>query len=156
MTIASTSPVAGESLAEAAERISSAIPIRAQTATNEECAARRDAIDATLIARCVWQRERCWHTAQLVDGQIAGVWARSTEEAELDLTVWFGTRCHWVIADPVHAVRAEYFPHGIRRHTDACRRFPLAPPRRPRDQFAAADSLLEQLGPADNWPGPLL
>lgn len=149
-----TPPGPGESLAEAAERIREAIPIRSKTASNEECAARRAAIEATLAERKVWQRERCWYTAQLTDGQVVGVWARSSEEAEIDLTVWFGQRCHWVIADPIHAVRAEYFPHGIRRPIDAARRFPLAPPRRPRDQIAPAESVLETLGP-EAW-GPAL
>ena len=136
-----TDPVEGETLAEAGQRIRDAIPIRSQTATEKECAARRLAIDATLAARRVWNRERLWHTAQLADGQIVGVWARSTEEAELDLTVWSGQPCHWVIADRTLAVGGEYFPAGIRRPQDADRRFPLTPPRRPRDQFSPTASL---------------
>lgn len=147
-----TTPVPGESLAEAGERIREAIPILSRTASNEECAARREAIETTLAAREVWSRDRCWYTAQLTDGQIVGVWACSSDEAELDLIVWFGQRCHWVVGDPIHAVRAEYFPRGIRRPIDAARRFPLAPPRRPRDLFAPTDSLLETLGP-EAW-GP--
>lgn len=140
-----TVPVERETLAEAGQRIRDAIPIRSETASEEECAARRLAIDATLAARRVWLQERQWHTAQLADGQIVGVWARSTEEAELDLTVWFGQPCHWVIADPTLAVRGEYSPASLRRSQDAGRRFPLTPPRRPRDQFSPADSLLASL-----------
>lgn len=140
-----TVPVEGESLAEAGQRIRDAIPIRAQTATEDECVARRLAVDATLAARRVWHQDRQWHIAQLVDGQIAGVWARSTEEAELDLTVWFGQPCHWAVADPALAVRGEYFSAGIRRPQDEGRRFPLTPPRRPRDQFSPADELLASL-----------
>lgn len=151
-----TVPVAGETLAEAGERIRAAIPIRAQTATNDECTARRLAIEATLAAHRVWQQPRTWFTAQLEDGQIAGVWAQSSEEAELDLTVWFGTRCHWVIADPNHAVRAEYLPRGIRNPRDAHARYPLAPPRRPRDAFAPLTSLLEPLGSTSQRSGPTL
>lgn len=149
-----TVPFAGETLAEAGQRIRDAIPLRSQTATDDECAARRCAIDATLEARGVWHQERKWHTAQLADGQIAGVWARSTEEAELNLTVWFGQSCHWVIGDPALAVRGEYFAAGIRRPQDSGRRFPLTPPRRPRDQFAPADSLLERLAAPDRRATP--
>ncbi len=151
-----TVQVEGESLAEAGQRIRDAIPICAQTATEDECVARRLAIDATLAARRVWHQDRQWHTAQLVDGQIAGVWARSTEEAELDLTVWFGQPCHWVVADPAHAVRGEYFPAGIRRPQDEGRRFPLTPPRRARDHFAPAESLLELLSTSNSQATPAL
>ncbi|WP_448255957.1 hypothetical protein [Microbacterium aurum] len=149
-----TVPVPGETIAEAGERIRAAVPIRGARAIEDECIARRLAIEATLAARKVWHQERCWHTAQLADGQISGVWAQSTEEAELDLTVWHGQRCHWVLADPGNLIRAEYFPQGIRRAVDAGRRFPLAPPRRPRDQFAPAGSLLDPLGAPDSWAGP--
>lgn len=148
-----TVPVPGETLAEAGERIRAAIPIRGHTATGDECRARRPAINATLAAHRVWHRARQWHTAQLVDGRITGVWARSTEEAELDLTVWLGARCHWVLADPAHAIRNEYLPYG-RRAGDRNRRFPLGPPRRPRDQFAPTDSLLDPLGPPPTGPAP--
>lgn len=146
-----TLPVPGETLAEAGERIRAAIPIRGRAATNDECLARRLAIDATLAAHRVWARERQWHTAQLVDGRIAGVWARSTEEAELDLTVWFGTRCHWVLADPTCAIRHAYLP-PVGRAVDPNRRFPLGLPRRPRDQFAATDSLLDPLDTPSSGP----
>lgn len=148
-----TVPVPGETLAEAGERIRAAIPIRGHTATNDECLARRLAINATLAAHRVWRQERQWHTAQMVDGRIAGVWARSTEEAELDLTVWLGARCHWVLADPAYAIRNEYLPGGPRAG-DLNRRFPLGPPRRPRDPFASTDSLLEPLEPPPTGPGP--
>lgn len=147
-----TTPVPGETLAEAGERIRAAIPIRGHTATDDECLARRLAIDATISARRVWHRERQWHTAQLVDGRITGVWARSTEEAELDVTVWLGAQCHWVLADPTHGIRHEYLPDA-RSARDRNRRFPLLPPRRPRDQFAPTDSLLDLLGPPPTGPG---
>lgn len=143
MTANPTEPVPRETLTEAAERIRAAVPIRARTATNDECAARRAAIDATLTARRTWQRERAWHTSQLTDGQVVGVWAHSPDEAELTLAVWWGHPCHWVIADPNGDVRAEYHPTGARTHGH---QFPLAPPRRPRDQFALATSLLDPLG----------
>lgn len=147
-----TAPVPGETLADAGERIRAALPIRGRTATDDECLARRLAIDATLATRQVWHQDRQWHTAQLVDGRITGVWARSTEEAELDLTVWVGTRCAWVLSDPTYAVRNEYLPGG-RRASDGDRRFPLGPPRRPRDQFAPTDCLLDLLGPPPTGPG---
>lgn len=138
-----TAPVDGETIAEAATRIRTAIPIQLDTATEAECRARRDAIEDTLTARAVWRRERAWHSAQLGDGQIAGVWAHSTEEAELQLSVWWGKPCHWVIADPDLRVRAEYLPNGTHTAATAGRRFPLAPPRRPRDQYAAASPLFD-------------
>ncbi len=146
-----TVPVAGESLAEAGQRIRDAIPICAHTASEDECVARRLAIDATLAARRVWHKNRQWHTAQLADGQIVGVSARSTEEAELDLTVWFAQPCHWVIADPALAVRGEYFPAGIRRARDVGRVFPLcASPASPRRVRA------RRLAPrAPRYPSPL-
>lgn len=144
-------PVPGESFAEAGERIRAAIPIRAQTATEDECLARRLAIDATLAARGTWHRDRAWHTAQLVDGLIAGVWARSTDEAELELTVSRGQRCHWVVADPGGLIRAEYLP--ARGASSRDRAFPLGPPRRHRDQFDPVASLLDPLGAPRTW-GP--
>ncbi|GAA3920674.1 hypothetical protein [Microbacterium invictum] len=145
-----TSPVAGESLAEAAERIRAAVPIEGDTATDLECRWRRQMIDATLAARGVVGRTYEWHTAQLDDGRIAGVFAESTDEAELSLTVWWGNRCHWVIADPTCLVRAEYLPRGIRTAATADRRFPLGPPRRVRDQFATAESLLDRFALPDH------
>lgn len=148
MTAYDTAPAPGEALAEAAKRIRVAVPIRAETATDDECVARRAAIDATLTARHVWQGERGWYTAQLTDGQVVGVWAHSPDEAELTLTVWWGHPCHWVIADPNGDVRAEYHSTGTRTHG---RQFPLAPPRRPRDQYAPATSLLDPLGTPASW-----
>ncbi len=138
-----TAPITGETIAEAATRIRAAIPIQLDTATEAECIARRDAIDDTLTARAVWRRERVWHSAQLEDGQIAGVWAHSTEEAELQLSVWWGKACHWVIADPDLRVRAEYLPNDAHTAATAGRRFPLGPPRRPRDQYAAITPLFD-------------
>lgn len=81
-------PVAGESLAEAGERIRDAAPIRGERATDEDCRIRRELIDETLADRGVEPGDRSWHTAQLIDGHVVGVWARSADEAELDLTVW--------------------------------------------------------------------
>lgn len=136
-------PVAGESLAEAGERIRAAAPIRGERATDEDCRIRRELIDVALAARRVDSGDRNWHTAQLADGHVVGVWAQSADEAELDLTVWWDVRCHWVVADPGCRLFHEYFPEGKRSASEADRRFPLAPPRSIRDRFAPADSLLE-------------
>jgi hypothetical protein len=152
MIVQLTIPVSGESLAEAGERIRAAIPIRARTVTEDECTARRLAIDATLAAHGTWHRDRAWHTAQLLNGQMVGVWARSTDEAELQLTVWWAQPCHWVIADADGRVRAEYLPSRGRKPANC--RFPLSPPRRPHDVYAPADSLLEILGTPDTWGSP--
>ncbi len=136
-------PVAGESLAEAGDRIRDAAPIRGDRATDEDCRIRRGLIETTLAARGVEPGDRNWHTAQLADGHVVGVWARSADEAELDLTVWWGIRCHWVAADPGCRLFHQYFPKGKRSASEADRRFPLAPPRSIRDRFAPADSLLD-------------
>lgn len=138
-----SAPIEGESLAEAGERIRSAAPIRGDRATDDDCRIRRAMIDQALAVRGVHPAEREWHTAQLVDGHVAGVWAHSVEEAELDLTVWWGTRCHWVAVDPQCLLFHEYFPKGKRSAAEAARCFPLAPPRALRDRFAPADSLLD-------------
>lgn len=148
-----TEPVASESLAEAGERIRAAAPIRGERATDDDCRIRRELIDATLAARGVDSGDRNWHTAQLSDGHVVGVWAQSVDEAELDLTVWWGIRCHWVAVDPGCRLFDEYFPKGKRSASEADRRFPLAPPRSIRDRFAPADSLLEGIWmpqPADS------
>ncbi|MGC5224880.1 hypothetical protein ACPW96_20135 [Micromonospora sp. DT81.3] len=138
-----STPVSGETLAEAGERIRAACPIQGATATNDECRNRSDLIDETLQARGVQSGVHAWHTAQLDDGHIAGVFANSLEEAELDLTIWWGERCHWVVADPHCRVFHEYFPKRKRSAATANTRFPLGPPRRARDQFAPTQSLLE-------------
>lgn len=138
-------PVPGESLAEAGERIRDAAPIRGDRATDEDCRIRRELIDDTLAARKVEPRERNWHTAQLVDGHVVGVWADSTDEAELDLTVWWNVRSHWVVVDPGCRLFQEYFPRGKRSVAEADRKFPLAPPRSIPDRFAPADSLLDEI-----------
>lgn len=138
-----STPVAGETLAEAGERIRNAAPIRGDRATDEDCRIRRELIETTLAARGVEPGDRSWHTAQLADGHVVGVWARSADEAELDLAVWWGIRCHWVAADPGCRLFHEYFPKGKRSASEADRRFPLAPPRSIRDRFAPADSLLD-------------
>lgn len=144
-----SAPISGETLAEAGERIRAACPIQSATATNDECRNRRELIDETLQARGVVQSVvHAWHTAQLDDGHIAGVFANSPEEAELDLTIWWGERCHWVIADPHCRVFHEYFPQSKRSAGTSNTRFPLGPPRRPRDQYAPMQSLLE------GWTAP--
>lgn len=137
--------VADESLAEAGERIRDAAPIRGERATDEDCRIRRELIEAALAARGVDPGHRNWHTAQLVDGHVVGVWAESADEAELDLTVWWGVCCHWVVADPGCQLFHEYFPKGKRSAAEADRRFPLAQPRSIRDRFAPADSLLDDI-----------
>lgn len=136
-------PVPGETLAEAGERIRSAVPIRGDRATDADCRDRRRLIDDTLAARDVQPGARVWHTAQLIDGRIAGVWARSAEEAELSLTVWWDVPCHWVRPDPDARLHREYFPRGKRSATEADRRFPLTLPRHVRDQFAPTDALFD-------------
>lgn len=133
----------GESLADAGERIRRAAPIRGDRATDDDCRIRRAMIDEALAVRGIHLGAHEWHTAQLVDGHLVGVWANAVEEAELDLTVWWGVRCHWVIADPQCLFFHEYFPKGKRSAAEADRRFPLAPPRTLRDRFAPADSLLD-------------
>ena len=144
----------GESLAEAGERIRPAAPIRGDRATDEDCRIRRALIDEALAVRGIHPGAHEWHTAQFVDGHVAGVWANSVDEAELDLTVWWGVPCHWVTVDPHCLLFHEYFPKGKRSAAEADRRFPLAPPRTLRDHFAPADSLLDGiwLPPASTTP----
>jgi len=140
-------PSAGESHGEAGERIRSAAPIRGDRATDEDCRIRRALIDEALAVRGIHPGAHEWHTAQFVDGHVAGVWANSVEEAALDLTVWWGVQCHWVTVDPHCLLFHEYFPKGKRSAAEADRRFPLAPPRTLRDHFAPADSLLDGILP---------
>lgn len=135
----------GESIAEAGERIRSAAPIRGDRATDEECLIRRALIDDALVVRGIHPGAHEWRTAQFVDGHVAGVWAHSVEEAELDLTVWWGVRCHWATVDPQCLLFHEYFPKGKRTAAGVNRRFPLAPPRTLRDRFAPAESLLDAI-----------
>ncbi|NYE18056.1 hypothetical protein [Microbacterium immunditiarum] len=59
------------------------------------------------------------------------------------MTLWHGQRCHWIVADGQSGVFTEYFPRGRRTAADVGRTFPLGPPRRTRDQFAPATSLLD-------------
>lgn len=140
-----STPAAGESLAEAGERIRRTAPILGGRATDEDCRIRRALIDEALAVRGIHPGAHEWRTAQLVDGHVAGVWANSVEEAELDLTVWWGVLCHWVTADPQCLLFHEYFPKGKRSAAEADRRFPLAPARALRDRFAPADSLLDAI-----------
>lgn len=142
MTAPST-PVPGESLADAGHRIRDAAPIHGARATDEDCRLRGELIEQTLEARGVVPGERAWHTAQLRDGHVAGVWALSPQEAELELTVWWGQACVGVAADPRSLLYREYFPRGKTSAATADRRFPLGPPRRIRDRFAPAGSLLD-------------
>lgn len=141
--IARRTPSADESLAEVGERIRSAAPIRGDRATDEDCGIRRALIDEALAVRGIHPVEREWHTAQLVDGHVVGVWTNSVEEAELDLTIWWGVQCHWVTVDPQCLLFHEYLQNGKRSAAEANRRFPLAPPRTLRDHFAPAESLLD-------------
>lgn len=136
-------PAEGESIAEAGERIRRAAPIRGDRATDEDCRIRRALINEAPAVRRIHPGAHQWHTAQLADGHVAGVWANSVEEAELDLAVWWGARCHWVTVDPQYLPSPEYFPKGNRSAAEPERRFPLAPPRAFRDRFAPADSLLD-------------
>jgi len=140
-----STPVDGETLAEAGQRIHTAAPIRGDRATDEDCRNRRELIEDTLTALGILSGDRCWHTARLLDGHIVGVWAESVTEAELNLTVWWQGTCHWLRADPEARLFHEYFPKGKRSTAEADRRFPLAPPRRLRDQFAPAQSLLDSI-----------
>lgn len=145
----------GETLAEAGQRIRDAIPIRGDRAADEDCRTRRELITDTLTARDVHPGARAWHTAQLGDGHVAGVWANSVEEAELELTVWWGIRCHWIHPDPDCRLFDEYYPKGKRSVTDADRRFPLGPTRRIRGRFASARSLLDEIwSPPATTDGP--
>ncbi|HAS32841.1 MAG: hypothetical protein CMF56_12865 [Leifsonia sp.] len=132
-----------ETLAEAAERIRAAVPIAGATATDDECRRRQDLIDGILRERGVVVEASVWRTAQLIDGRVVGVFATSAVEAELELAIWWESRCHWVVDDPEQRVLDEYRPVGRSRGTD--RTFPLGPPRVPRDRFAPAASLLDDL-----------
>lgn len=143
-----STPMRGESLADAGDRIRTATPIRGDRATDEDCRNRWELIDDTLAALGIRAGERVGYTAQQVDGHVAGVWAHSAAEAELDLTVWWGVHCHWVTPDPAGRLLDEYFPRGKRSAAEADRRFLLAPPRRLRDQFAPAGSLLDGIWPS--------
>lgn len=150
-----STPAAGESIAEAGERIRRTAPILGGRATDEDCRIRRALIDEALAVRGIHPGAHEWHTAQLVDGHVAGVWANSVEEAELELTVWWGTRCHWVAVDPQCLLFHEYFPRGKRSAAEADRRFPIAPPRTLRDYFAPADSLLDGIWSSSASATPL-
>lgn len=135
--------ISAESVAEVAERIRSAVPIAGATATNDECARRRELVDAFLAERGVLPGPDVWRTAQLVDGRVVGVFATSPEEAEVQLTLWWGSRCHWIVDDPESRILDEYRAVGRPGGTD--RVFPLARPRVPRDRFAPAASLLDDV-----------
>ena len=135
-----------ETPAEAAERIRGECPIVGPTATDDECRVRCELVDAALDKLGVAAGRREWHSAQMADGRVVGIWAHSVQEAEINLTVWWSRRCFWVIADPDCRVRDEYFPRGKRNAVDAAHCFPLTAPRRARDQFAPTQSLLDLLG----------
>jgi hypothetical protein len=150
---AASSPEPLESIAVVAARIREAAPIRGDRATDEDCRLRRQLIDEALETRDISAGARVWHTAQLVDGRIVGVWADSPEEAELDLSVWWAIACHWVVPDPDCRIRDEYFPHGKTSANVADRRFPLTSPRSPRDRFAPAASLLDGLADSASLTG---
>ena len=146
-----SAPVPDETLAEAGERIRAACPIRGATATNDECRNRRELIDDTITTRGIASAAYIWHTAQLADGHVVGVFAGSAAEAEIDITVWCGGRCHWVVADPDCRILHAYHPGSKRTASDVRRSFPLGRPRRSADQFAPQSSLLDLLGPATGW-----
>lgn len=138
-----------EPLAEVARRIRVACPIRGATATNAECAHRRELIDHALADREVRAgRRRSWYTAQLVTGYVTVCWARSRDEAELTISVWRGHDCHWVVPDSHLRVYEEYFPHSRSPREPGDRVFALGVPRRVRDRFAPAVSVLASLAPA--------
>lgn len=101
-----------ESLAHAALRIREQVPIVGLNATDSECARRRELIDAELKARGVQAAASTWRTAQLKDGRVVGVFADSLEAAELDLTIWWGSACHWVVDDSECRILDEYRPSG--------------------------------------------
>lgn len=107
-----STPAAGESLAEAGERIRRTAPILGGRATDEDCRIRRALIDEALAVRGIHPGAHEWHTAQLVDGHVAGVWANSVEEAELDLTVWWGVLCHLGHRRPAVPALPRVLPEG--------------------------------------------
>lgn len=138
------------SLAEEARRIRDACPILGGFATDADCTARRERIGQVLTERGITPAaHHVWFTAQTTTGQVRGCWAHSVEEAELEISVWFGTDCLWAVEDNDLRQWGEYFPHG-RPAQD--RTFPAGPPRRVRDQVAPAGPLLDGLH-ADALPG---
>lgn len=140
-----------ETLGHVAERIRIAVPIAGATATDDECAKRRDLLRAALRSRGIEAGQNLWRTAQLVDGRIVGVFANSKEEAELQLGIWWASSCHWVVDDPECRVLDEYRLVG--RSKGAEQVFPLGPPRTPRNRFAPAASLLDDLFLPGREPG---
>lgn len=132
-----------ETIPDAARRIRQMQPIAGAQATNEESAVRCELIELTLARRDVQPGDRVWYTAQLTSGRITGVWAHSAEEAELNIAVWHGEDCHWVVPDHDLRVREEYLSSQRALRNASDRIFPLAPPRRPRDRFAPTASLLD-------------
>lgn len=138
--------IAGETLAAVGDRIRALCPIAGPTATDRECRVRRELVDQALEALGIVAGPRLWHSAQLDDGHVVGIWATSVEEAEIELTVWWEGHCYWVIPDADCRVRDEYFPRGKRSGRDADRRFPLSAPRRPRDRFAPTQTLFDLSG----------
>lgn len=76
--------IAGETLAAVGDRIRKLCPIAGPTATDRECRVRRELVDQTLEALGTVAGPRLWHSAQLDDGHVVGIWATSVEEAEID------------------------------------------------------------------------
>lgn len=142
---ASTLPPMQASLPSAAREIRATRAIVGESATSEDCRIRARLINEELHRRGVVAGERVWFTAQLATGQVVGMWATSPEQAELGICVWWEADCHWVVPDDDHRVRGEYFPSGIRTAVTRDARFPVGPPRRPRDRFAPTESLLAGL-----------
>lgn len=136
-------PVPGETLAQAARRIREDTPITGR-ATDADCILRDKLCAETLRAHGATPGERIWYTAQLSDGKVAGMWNRSTAAAELHISVWHDSDCHWVVPDPGNAILDEY----PRRHAIS---YPLDRPRTPRDRFAPTQSLIDGL--TDTGPG---
>ena len=138
-------PGPDSTLAEAALWIRTVCPILGGAATDEECRVRVQLVAQTLQMRSVEPGDSRWFTAQLSDGRVAGRFADSPEEAELEISIWWAQSCAWVVDDSEYRVYEEYFPQGKRAPKHHARTFPLAAPRRPRDRFAPAASLLEVL-----------
>lgn len=84
-----------EALAEWVQRgrrIRELHPIAGTTATDAECAARSEALDAALAELGETGGDRHWWTAPTATGSAIGCWAHSAAEAVIRLSTWWGAQ----------------------------------------------------------------